>query len=353
MDARGLYLTAYSAADENIRDYVLNLLDETEINTVVITIKSEDGLLAVDFDIPLAEEIGAVSSIVFSDEESLKDLLNIYKEHGAYTVARIACFRDDLLAQAREDCSLHWNEEYGGDIYCDSQGYYWLDPGNDTVRQYIADISQAACDAGFDEIQYDYVRFPTTYIGRVDYYGGDGYYLADGYTYNEEAAKIRQDTITSFIEYACRTLVPQGVFVSADVYGTIINNDEDSGNVGQDYAAMSQWLDYICPMVYPSHYSDGAYNIDYPDTEPYELVSAAMGDSKEALSGLTDSGKHCATVRPWLQAFTATWVTHHITYGGTELRKQIDAIYDAGYNEWLIWQSSGEYEDFRSGLEDK
>ncbi|MCD8300078.1 MAG: putative glycoside hydrolase [Clostridiales bacterium] len=351
--ARGVYLTSYAAADEDIRDYVLDLLDETEINTVVITIKGDDGLLAADMGVPLAGEIGACDSPVFSSAQDLKDLLEVYREHGAYAIARIACFRDATLARAKEDCALHWNEENGGGIYVDSQGYYWLDPGNETVQQYLLDISQAACDIGFDEIQYDYVRFPTTYIGRVDYYGGDGYYLADGCTYNEEAARLRQDTITSFIETACETLVPEGVFVSADVYGTIINNEEDSGNVGQDYAAMSHWLDYICPMVYPSHYTDGAYDIDYPDTEPYELVNAALLDSVDALSDLNGSGEHCAAVRPWLQAFTASWLTHYIKYGGEQLRDEINAVYDAGYDEWLIWQSQADYANYRSGIEDK
>ncbi len=352
VEVRGLYLTAEAAASSTRRDDVIEMLDETAINAVVIDIKDDAGNLKVNLNIPLAEEIGANERLAFQTEEDLKEVLATLREHGAYLIARIPAFRDSVLAQAEPDCSLKWKEEYGGGIYCDNQGYYWLDPSNETVRQYLLDISLAAVDLGFDEIQFDYIRFPTTYIGRVDYWGDIGYYEADGVTYNEFGASLRQGAITSFVEYICRELVPEGVFVSADVYGTILLSAEDSGNVGQDYAALSAWLDYICPMVYPSHYDNGAYDILHPDTEPYTIVSGAMADSVERLNGLTSSGEHCATVRPWMQAFTANWLTDYLEYGGEELLDQINAVYDSGYSEWLLWQAGGNYEAVRSGIPD-
>ncbi len=353
VEARGVYLTAEAAHTSSKLDYVIELLDETEINAVVIDIKDDAGNLKVKLDIPLADEIGAYEEVIFRTEDDLKEVLDTLKEHGAYLIARIAAFRDNVLTQAQPDCSLKWKEEYGGGIYRDSQGYYWLDPSDETVWQYLLDISQAAVNLGFDEIQYDYVRFPTTYIGRVEYWGDTGYFEEDGETYNEFGAALRKGGITSFIEYICRELVPQGVFVSADLYGTILLSDEDSGNVGQDYEALAVWLDYICPMVYPSHYDDDAYWIEHPDTEPYNIVNHAMADSVELLSSLTASGEHCATVRPWMQAFTASWLSNYIAYGGEEVREQIDAVYDNGYSEWLLWQSTGNYETFRSGILDQ
>ncbi len=348
---KGVYLSESAAITQSTVDYVIELLDETEINAVVITVKNDSGYLTVDLDVPLAEEIGAKDQLTFRDADAFRELLDTFREHGAYLIARIAAFRDGVLANAMTDCSLKWKEEYGGSLYCDNQGYYWLDPGNETVRQYLLDVSEATVALGFDEIQYDYVRFPTTYIGRVDYYGGSGYYVdEEEETYNIEAAELREETITSFIEYICRALVPEGVFVSADVYGTILLSDEDSGNVGQDYAAMAQWLDYICPMVYPSHYTNAVYGVEYPDTDPYTVVKGALGDSADRLAALDDAGEHCATVRPWLQAFTADWLEHYIAYSGTQLRDQINAVYDAGYSEWLVWRSNGDYTDYRSGL---
>ncbi len=350
VEVHGVYLSMEAAANREKVDAVIDLLDETEINAVVITVKNEDGYLITDMDVPLADEIGANDNRMFQSADDLRALVEELKEHGAYMIGRVVAFRDTLMANQRTDCSLMWNEEYGGGIYQDTQGYYWTDPGNETVREYLLDVSEATVDMGFDEIQYDYVRFPTSYIGRVETYGGVGYHLEDGVTYNWESANLRTNTITSFIEYVCRELVPQGVFVSADVYGTIISDSEDAGNVGQDYAQMSAWLDYICPMVYPSHYSDGYYGVDYPDTEPYTIVDRAMQDSKEVLSSLTETGEHCATVRPWLQTFTASWLANYISYGGTQLREQVNAVYDEGYDEWLLWQSSANYGDYRSGI---
>lgn len=353
VEAKGVYLSASSASNTRIMDYVITLLDTTEINAVVIDIKDDGGYLTVDLDIPLADEVGATSNLTFTRSQ-METLLDELKEHGAYLIARIAAFRDIKLAQARTDCSLWWKESsvYGHTVYQDSQGFYWLDPGNETVQQYLLDVSQAAVDLGFDEIQYDYVRFPTTYIGRVDYYGGTGYYLEDGVTYNEEAATLRKDAVASFVERACRLLVPQGVFVSADVYGIIINSDEDAGNVGQDYVELAKWLDYICPMVYPSHYTSPIYGVTYPDTEPYTIVNGAMKDSVYVLSELTNVGDHCAEVRPWIQAFTADWLADgtYLKYGGAEVREQLNAVYDAGYAEWILWNAPGNYQYYSDGL---
>lgn len=355
VEVRGVYLSANETSKQSTRDYVLDLLDTTEINAVVIDIKDDEGYLTVNLDIPLAEEVGALEQLTFESADELKAILDEFKAHGAYLIARIAAFRDNVLTQAKTECSLWWKPEWGGTIYVDNQGYYWLDPGDETVRQYLLDVSMAAVELGFDEIQYDYVRFPTTFIGRVEYYGHTGYYLEDNVTYNEEGAQLRKDTISSFVEYACRELVPQGVFVSADVYGTIIGSPEDSGNVGQDYAALSKWLDYICPMVYPSHYTSPIYGVQYPDTQPYTIVNGAMLDSIKELSVLTDAGEHCAKVRPWMQTFTASWLGdgRYITYGGTQLRQQINGVYDAGYTEWLLWNSSADYAKYRDGIQNK
>ena len=355
VEAKAVYLSATAAANRSILDYVITLLDTTVINAVVIDVKDDRGYLTVDLDIPLADEVTKIKGdLIFRSADDLKAVMNELKNHGAYLIARIAAFRDNVLAENRTDCSLWWKEgsPRGTGAYVDSQGYRWLDPKNETVRQYLMDVSQAAVDLGFDEIQYDYIRFPTTYIGQVAHYGGTGYYLEDGVTYNLEAAGVRKEAITSFVELACRELVPQGVFVSADVYGIIIGSDEDGGNVGQDYVELSKWLDYICPMVYPSHYTSPIYGVQHPDTQPYAIVNGAMTDSKTALSILTNVGDHCAIVRPWMQTFTADWLGEgrYLEYGGYELSLQLDAVYDAGYDEWILWNSAGKYEKYSAGI---
>ena len=133
----------------------------------------------------------------------------------------------------------------------------------------------------------------------------------------------------------------KGIVVTADVFGTIIGNDVDIERVGQDYTALAGTVDVLSPMVYPSHYGTGVYGYRVPDAEPYGTVLAALNDSAEELLALEEADR--AIVRPWLQAFTATWVDGHISYGGEQIRQQIQAVYDAGYEEWILWNSRNHY----------
>ena len=153
--------------------------------------------------------------------------------------------------------------------------------------------------------------------------------------------KSRQEIILEFTEYACKRLRRKGLFVSADVFGSVIFGKEDAETVGQDYEKMAEELDAICPMVYPSHYGNGNFGIAYPDTQPYETVFNALAGSQNALSQ-TESKKP-VLVRPWLQDFTASYLSRYIPYGPLEVREQIQAVYDAGYEQWILWNASGKY----------
>jgi hypothetical protein len=158
----------------------------------------------------------------------------------------------------------------------------------------------------------------------------------------EAETKTKIETVTEFVKFACEQLRPLGIFVSADVYGAIISSAIDAKIVGQSYVEMSKYLDYICPMIYPSHYGDGYYGIDYPDTQPYELIYGALESSNTALDQI-EEGEHCAIVRPWLQDFTASWLKHYIKYGSKEVREQIEAVYDLNYSQWLLWNGAMNY----------
>ena len=132
-----------------------------------------------------------------------------------------------------------------------------------------------------------------------------------------------------------------GVFVSGDVFGTIINSVADGESIGQSYVELSRYLDYICPMVYPSHYSFGYGGLKYPDTKPFQLLLMELKSSVKKLSVIPE-GEHCAEVRPWLQDFTASYLGagRYATYGPQEIRAQISATYSAGYDEWLLWNAA-------------
>ena len=132
------------------------------------------------------------------------------------------------------------------------------------------------------------------------------------------------------------------VYVAADVYGTVIDSKVDQKIVGQDYVEMSSYLDYICPMVYPSHYANGVYGIGIPDAEPYKTIYAAMNAATKELSVLPEEQR--AINRVWLQSFTASWVKGYISYGPQQIREQIHGAYDAGYDEWILWNASVRYQ---------
>lgn len=146
------------------------------------------------------------------------------------------------------------------------------------------------------------------------------------------------------MEYEYEKLSAAGLFVSADVFGAIINSDVNADSVGQIYGEMAKHLDYISPMIYPSHYSDGNYGIDHPDMRPYDTICAALTESRKELYFAGLDGSHVAAVRPWLQDFTASWLKNHIPYGGDQVREQIRAVYDCGYDEWLLWDAACTYD---------
>ena len=127
------------------------------------------------------------------------------------------------------------------------------------------------------------------------------------------------------------------------MFGTIIGSKVDAERVGQVYEDMAEHLDYICPMIYPSHYSDGNFDIEHPDMEPYKTILAALDRSKQELLENKKEGKKQAVVRPWLQDFTASYLDHYIPYGSKEVRDQVQAVYDAGYDEWILWSASNRY----------
>ncbi|MDE5865642.1 MAG: putative glycoside hydrolase, partial [Lachnospiraceae bacterium] len=221
-------------------------------------------------------------------------------------------------------------------VFRDKNGEAWINPYKQEVWDYLVEIGAQAAKDGFDEIQFDYIRFSTDAN-------------ADSIDYGEEAELMtKEEAITGFARYAYDKLHPLGVMVSADVFGTIIDNESDAEIVGQNYQEMAACLDYICPMVYPSHYSNGVYGLDIPDKEPYDTVYQAMNESRKKLETLTldeepDEVARTAGVRVWIQDFTATWLKGHISYGPPEVRAQIQAIYDAGYEEWILWNARMNY----------
>jgi len=318
---KGIYVTSRAIMDK--RDKLIEIADTTEINAMVIDVKDDSGRITFRMENTMANEIGATTNTI----SDIKDLLKLLNEKGIYPIARIVAFKDPYLAENKQEYAI---KNKDGTIYRDNNGECWVNPYNKEVWDYLTEIAVKAAEAGFKEIQFDYIRFST----------GKGMADADFGPMAKE--KSKEDIIIEFTKYAYEKLKPLGVFVSADVYGTIISSSIDAGLVGQNYVEMAKYLDYICPMIYPSHFAEGNYGVDYPDLKPYEIIRKVLTASREKLAQIPDD-VHRATVRPWLQDFTATWIKHYQVYTGKQVREQINAVYATDYSEWMLWNAGSSY----------
>ena len=325
VQVKGIYISAYVAGTASMVDNLIAELDRTEANALVIDIKDDFGRVVCEMNSPLIDELGS-TKVYISDIQGLMQKL---KEHDIYAIARIPAFRDAWLGETRPDWCIKLSD---GSVFKDRDGNAWVNPYKREAWDYLVEIGKQAGALGFDEIQFDYVRFCTE-KGMQD----------AAFDEADTEGKSRTDIILEFMEYAYQALKEEGLFVSADVFGAIINSDVNANSVGQIYGEMAKHLDYISPMIYPSHYADGNYGIEHPDMQPYETICAALNDSRKELYFAGLDGSHIATVRPWLQDFTASWLANHIEYGGPEVRAQIQATYDTGYDEWLLWDASCKY----------
>ena len=318
---KGIYVTGPIAGSSSLDD-LITLLDETELNTMVIDVKNDAGEITWKMNLASAQDMGACIGYITDIDVLMAKL----KEHQIYTIARIVCFKDPYLAAGNPELAL---KKPDGQAVTDAGGMAWVNPCKEEVWEYLTDVAIAAAEVGFDEIQYDYVRFPV---------GSDADAADYGVTMESDT---KEKAITGFLTYAAERLHEKGIVVTADVFGTIIGSRTDVERVGQDYVALGSTIDVLCPMVYPSHYGNHVFGYPVPDAEPYGTVFAALTKSAEELREIDEDSR--AIVRPWLQAFTATWVNGHISYEGEQIREQIQAVYDAGYEEWILWNASNRY----------
>lgn len=322
---KGIYVSAYVAGTAERMDEIIREIDRTELNAVVIDVKDDNGRITFAMDSPVVNEIGAGKAYI----SDLPGLMKQLQEHHIYPIARVVAFRDPYLAEKKPEWSLRRAD---GSLCRDSQGLAWVNPYRREVWDYLVEIGKQAGAAGFKEIQFDYVRF------AVDSSMKDAVFDPA-----DTQGRTKTQAVSQFIDYAYDQLSSQGLAVSADVFGTIIKSQEDAQAVGQDYVEMAETLDAVCPMIYPSHYGEGNFGIPYPDTQPYDTVFQALQGSAAAVGTPGQAGEGKAAVRPWLQDFTASYLSHHIEYGDQEIRAQIQAVYDAGYEEWLLWDAGVSY----------
>ncbi len=315
---KAAYLSYFGVGDKTIRERVFELVDRTELNAVVIDVKGDRGFIPYLTEVPRAVEAGARGPVHVSDFE---EMLARLKAKGIYTIARIVVFKDNVLAHYRPEWAVH--DTRTGKPWIDNERLAWVDPFREEVWEYVIAIAREAALKGFDEIQFDYVRFPT-----------DGKLTAASYSRpNTKATRLQ--TISTFLARARRALVPTGVFLAADIFGYTAFNENDT-DIGQRVEELAPHLDYFSPMVYPSGYHRGIPGYRNPVEHPYEIVF-------ETIRLLRKRSAHTQVqVRPWIQDFR-DYAFDRRSFGVREVRAQIKAAQDAGAVGWMLWNPRNDY----------
>ncbi|NLX87631.1 MAG: putative glycoside hydrolase [Clostridiales bacterium] len=321
--AKGIYLTGYTAGGKRFYD-LLDLVNRTELNAMVIDVKNDDGLVTYKTRNEMALSVGANRIVQIKDiEKRMADL----KKNGVYAIARIVAFKDTRAASSRPDLAI---KTKSGTVWRDNKGNAWLNPYNRESWEYILDVAKEAVEYGFDEIQFDYVRFPTDGNRKLIDYG------------EAKEKESMAEAIAAFMKYATEVLNDKGVFVSADIFGQVTTNKDDMG-LGQQLEDLTVSTNILCPMVYPSHYYPGVYGVSYPDFEPYKIVYTSISTAVKRMEAVDHKGGK-AILRPWLQDFTASYLKDgYQVYGRKQVREQIQATYDSGVEEWLLWNAGNYY----------
>jgi hypothetical protein len=322
--AKGIYVSGWIAGSRKRMKPLIKLVDETELNSMVIDMKNDSGEITFDSKVPYANEIKSDRRKMISD---IQGIMNELQNKEIYTIARIVAFKDPYLAGKRPKLAMHYKS---GSVWKDAKGISWVDPYQKEVRDYNIELAKEAALLGFDEIQFDYVRFPD-----------NGAKVDKEVLFSQTGGLSKSELIAKFLNEAKKQLEPYGVYVSADVFGLTTSVKDDMG-IGQDWNLISQEVDYISPMVYPSHYSQGMYGISNPDLEPYLVVNKAMKDAVMKNQVLKET-KETAVIRPWLQAFTASWVHPHLRYTDAQIKVQIKAAKEQGVDEYLLWNPLCKY----------
>jgi hypothetical protein len=311
---KALYLSFYGVGSTKLREAALGLIDTTELNAVVVDVKGDRGMIAFKTSIALAGQIHSQAQATIPDAKALIERLHRRK---IYAIARIVVFKDNPLATSRPDLAV---KGANGATFKDREGLAWTDPFNAEVWNYNIEIAVEAARAGFDEIQFDYVRFPD----------------APGLKFSRpvNTMKSRLDAISGFLTEARRRLTPYNVFLAADIFGYVTWNLDDT-HIGQRLEELAATVDYVSPMLYPSCFQYGIPGYRDPVAHPYEIVFLSLQNARER-------GIASIRFRPWLQAFR-DYAFDRREFTGTQIRAQISAAEKFGSDGWMLWNPRNLY----------
>lgn len=317
---KGVYMTSWVSGTPSLRSGIVKLIDDTEINTVVIDIKDYSGKIVFPITDEKLKSYGS-EEIRISDMESFIEELH---KKGIYVVGRVAVFQDAYFTKKRPDLAV--KNKAGNSVWKDRKGLSWIDPGSHEYWQYIVELAKESRKIGFDEINFDYIRFPS-----------DGNMKDISYPFSSTTP--RTVVMGNFFKYLNENLVENSadqnrLKISADLFGMVTTAEDDMG-IGQLLEVALPYFDYIMPMVYPSHYPPTYMGYKNPADFPYEIVNH---DMSSAVARANMASTSPLKLRPWLQDFNLG-----ATYDATKVRAQIKATYDAGLTSWVLWSASNKY----------
>jgi hypothetical protein len=308
----------------SVPDYTLGLLDmaaESELNAVVVDVKGDRAYIAWPSELPLAQEIGAYAGDDVI-QMPLEEFVAEAQARGLYTIARMVMFKDNVLATAHPEWSPKWED---GSLYYDYEDLLWTSPYVPEVRQYNIDLALEVAAMGFDEIQLDYLRFPSDgKVLRLEYYVGD--------TLIANEFEDRTAAMGEFCAEMYTAISATPAFLAADIFGLTVwvNPTLDMG-IGQRVEDIAPHMDYLCPMLYPQTFGAGNLDYDNPELYPYEVVYRSVRATRRRTDTL---------VRPWLQHYSIS-----VDYGATELLKQMAGAENSGSCGWMYWNAGGKYDE--------
>ena len=334
---KGIYLTSWTASNVKLRNDLVKLIDDTEINAIIIDIKDYSGKIVFPVENAALKQYGSEDI----RNPDLREFIESLHKKSIYVIARIAVFQDAYFVKFRPDLAV--KNLAGEAVWKDYKGISWIDPGSREYWDYIVLLSKEARKIGFDEINFDYIRFPS-----------DGNMQDISYPWSSTTPKTL--VMKSFFKYLSQSLANTGLKTSADLFGMTTSAKDDMG-IGQLLENTFPYFDYVSPMVYPSHYSSNFQGFQNPAKYPYEVVHFSMMSAvdraskmnmvtttTEIINDTTTKVSHIEDLnykeklRPWLQDFNLG-----ADYGSAEVRAEIKATYDAGLDSWMLWSASNKY----------
>lgn len=337
---KAIYMTSWVAGTPSLRENILQLVDDTEANAIVIDIKDDTGRISYEVLDKELHEVGSWENRI----PDVRDLIKRLHDSGIYVIGRISVFQDPYYTSIHPELAIKRASD--GSVWKDYKGLSFVDASAKPYWDYVIAIAHDAYNAGFDEINFDYIRFPSD--GNME----DIFYPHTG-------KMQRADAIESFFAYLYDKLKNSGIVLSADLFGYTTTNIDDLG-IGQLLERTLPYFDYVMPMVYPSHYNSGFIGYENPAAYPYEVVKYSMdsavrrAEKMQLASGSTSTSTEVVRlktlankghgnispnqIRPWLQDFDLG-----ATYTADMVRKQIQATYDAGLTSWSLWDAGNTY----------